>query len=110
MTATANLGGLASDSFADLEKQGIAAFNQLTASGFTTQEAEKALAPLLENILQLSKDKKLAIDDATAALIKQAQQDGIIAAQQESVQQVLKEGLGQIITLLKGDLPAAWKS
>ncbi len=109
LTATANLGGLNADAFADLQAQGVEAYKQLIAAGFTQQEAETAEKGFLENIIKLHKDKGLAIDDATKALIDQARADGVLGEQEESTQQVLKEGLGAIITLLKGDLPAAWQ-
>ncbi len=109
MVASANLGGLTASSFADMQTQGVAAYDQLRAAGFTQQEAELAEKPLLESIIKLHKDKGLAIDDATQKLIDQATQDGILGAQEESTQDVLKEGLGALITVLGGDLPEAWR-
>jgi hypothetical protein len=109
MTATANIGGLTADGFADLQAQGVAAYDQLTAAGFSQQEAEQTMVPTLQTILKLHKDKGLAIDEATQKIIDQATQDGILGAQEESTNDVLREGLGALITVLGGDLPAAWQ-
>lgn len=109
MTATANLGGLNAQSFADFQAQGVSAYNGLIAAGFTQQEAEEAEKPLLESIIKLHNDKGLAIDENTQKLIDQATQDGVLSDQQETDQQVLKDGLGAIIKLLGGDIPDAWQ-
>jgi hypothetical protein len=108
LTATTNLSGINKAAFADFEAQGVSAYDKLIAAGFTQQQAEKELAPLLQNIVQIAKDKNLAIDEGTQKLIDQAKADGELQDQQETQQQVMKEGLGEIIKLLGGDLPAAW--
>jgi hypothetical protein len=109
MTMTTTLGGMNADVFKDMQAQGLAAYQQLTAAGFTEQEAQTALKPLLENIVKVHKDKGLAIDEGTQKLIAQAREHGILAAEEQSTNDVLKEGLGQIIKLLGGELPEAWR-
>jgi len=109
MTALANIGALNASTFADLQAQGVSAFEQLTAAGFSEQESLAQMAPLLESIRKAHLDKGLAIDEGTQKLIDQAEAEGILAAEGQSTNDVLKDGLGQIITLLGGDLPDAWK-
>jgi len=109
MTALANVGALTADTFADLQAQGVTAFEQLTAAGFSETEALAQIAPLLDNVIQLHKDRGLAIDDETQKLIDQAGEQGLLAEEQLSTVDVLKQGLGEIIKLLGGELPAAWQ-
>lgn len=109
LTAMANLGALDAQTFADIQAQGLAAFEKLTAAGFTEQEALTQMAPMLATLRDLHLEKGMAIDEATAALIRQAEEQGILAAKEESVQDVLMDGLGAIIELLGGTLPDAWK-
>jgi hypothetical protein len=108
MLALANTGSLDADTFADLEAQGEAGFKKLTEAGFSQQEALAQMAPMLKTIIKLHNDRGLAIDDETQALIAQAEEQGILGKDQESVQDILKTGLSAIIKALKGDLPAAW--
>jgi len=108
MTATANLGGLTADGFADMQAQGVDAYNQLLAAGFTQQEAETAEKPLLESIIQLHKDKGYAIDDATQKLIDQATKDGVLKDQEMTTNDILMTGFAAIIKAVGGDIPAAF--
>lgn len=108
LVASANLGGLTADSFADLEAQGVSAYEQLTAAGLTQQEAETAMKPLLESIIKLHEERGLAIDAETQKLIDQAQKDGVLKGEQISTNDILMQGLGKVIELLGGKLPDAW--
>jgi hypothetical protein len=109
MAALINLGQMDEDTFRDLQAQGVSAVEQLKAAGFSETEALTQAKPLLETIIKAHKDKGLAIDEATQKLIDQAEAEGILSEEQASTQDVLKEGLGQIIELLGGELPEAWK-
>lgn len=84
MVALANTGGLDAATFKDLGDEGVASFAQLTAAGFTQQEAEQQLVPLLQNIIKLHQEKGYAIDEATQKLIDQATADGTLSAAQET--------------------------
>lgn len=108
MVALANTGSLDADTFKDLQDEGVDSFKKLTAAGFSEQEARAQLKPLMENIIKLHKERGLAIDDETAKMIAQAQEEGTLGAEQASVQDTLKEGLGALIKTLGGELPAAW--
>lgn len=108
MLALANTGSLTQDTMDDLEKEGVDSFHRLTAAGFTENEALAQMKPFLMTAIKLNKDRGLAIDENTKALIEQAEKQGIITADEQSVQDVLKEGLTEIIKALKGDIPEAW--
>lgn len=109
LVASANLGGLTADGFADLQAQGESAFAKLTEAHFSENEALVQMKPFLETVIKLHKDKGFAIDEATQKLIDQAKEQGILAEAEASTQDVLREGLGEIIKILGGDLPDAWK-
>lgn len=109
MTALSNLGGLTADTFTDLQAQGVAAFQQLTAAGFTQQEAEQQLIPFLQNIIDLHDQTGMAIDAETQKLIDQARADGVLKAKQISTNDILLQGLGAIIKAVGGELPEAFK-
>lgn len=109
MEMTETLGGLSAAAFVDLQAQGEAAYRQLLAAGFTEQEAQKQLAPLLEQILKLHEKKGYAIDEETQKVIDQARANGVLADQEMSTNQILQDGLSALIEAVGGQLPAAWK-
>lgn len=110
MVALANVGSLDASTFADLQAQGVQTFGQLTAAGFTQQEALAQMAPMLQTIKDLHEQNGLAIDDTTQALITQAEQQGVVKDKEETTQDVLKDGFSALLKALGVDLPAAWKT
>lgn len=109
MLALGNVGALDTQTFADLQAQGLDAFTQLTEAGFTQIEAEQQIAPLLQTIIDLHEQRGLAIDDETQKLIDQAREDGALKDQQISTNDILMQGLSAIITAVGGTLPQAWQ-
>ena len=109
MTTLANLGTLDAATFADLQAQGESTFKQLTDAGLSQNEALMQMKPFLENIIKLNKEQGFAIDDTTQSLIDQATQQGILADQEESTNDILKEGFSAFLQALGVDIPAAWK-
>lgn len=109
MTALANVGALDAQTFKDIQAQGLSTFKSLTDAGFTQQQALMQMKPMLETIKRLHVERGMAIDDETQKLIDQAEEQGILAAEQEDTNDVLKQGLGEIIRLLGGEIPNAWK-
>jgi hypothetical protein len=109
MVALGNLGSKDQQAFADLRAEGLNTFKQMTAAGFTQQEAEQQMKPLLESIIKLHDERGIAIDDETQAMINQAREDGVLRDQEQSTNSILQQGLGAIIKAVGGDLPAAWK-
>ena len=89
----ANLGGLTADTFADLQAQGVKAFNDLIAAGFSEQQALAQIAPFLENIAILAERYGLVIDDNTQKLIDQGIEQGLIQGKAISTNDVLMVGL-----------------
>ncbi len=109
MVALANLGGLNADVLADLEAQGRAAFEQLTAAGFTEQEALKQMEPLLKSIIKAHEDLGIPIDENTQKIIDQAKANGLLQDDTMSMVDVIKEGLAALIKGFGFDLPDAFK-
>ncbi len=110
MSALSTLGALNAETFADMQAQGVQAFADLTAAGFTQQEALTQMKPLLESIVAEHEKSGRAIDAETQKLIDQARADGILKGKQIDTNRVLMDGLGKIITLLGGELPKAWST
>ena len=109
MVALSNLGGLNADVLADLEAQGLAAFEQLTAAGFTEQEALMQMAPLLESIIQAHRDLGIPIDENTQRLIDQAEAQGLLSEEAMSTNDILMEGFAALIEAVGGKLPEAFQ-
>lgn len=108
MGALGSLGAMNADTFADLQAQGVAAFEQMQAAGFSSAEASTQLAPLLETVLDLHEKTGLAIDAETQAVIDQARADGALKSKQISDQQIMIEGFSAMIKAVGGDIPAAF--
>lgn len=109
MAALANIGALDAQTFADMQAQGLDAFGQLTAAGFTQQEALAQMAPMLETIRDLHTERGLAIDDETKKLIDQAEQQGILAEQTASETQVQLDLTAALVEAVGGTLPESYK-
>jgi len=109
MSALANLGGMTADTFADMQAQGAAAFDKLTAAGFTTNEALVQMKPFLETVIKLHKDQGLAIDDNTQKLIAQATAQGVLTGEELDTNDILIQGISALIEALGGKVPDAWK-
>ncbi len=109
LSALANLGGLTADALADLEAQGLDAFQKLTAAGFTENEALQQMVPFLQNVLKAHKDLKIPIDANTQALIDQATAQGLLSDEAMSTNDILMEGFKALIEAVGGTLPDAFK-
>lgn len=110
MLTLSNIGALSVEALADLEAQGVQTYNQLIDKGFTSQEALAALVPWLKNVRDAHVQLKVPMDAETGALLEQATAAGLMKDAGTEMIDVLKEGLGAIITALRGELPAAWKA
>lgn len=107
--ALANTGSLTQEVMDDMQKEGVDSFRKLTAAGFTENEALSQMVPFLKSVIKAHKERGMVIDEETQKMIDQAQQAGILGEEQMSVVDVLKDGLTEIIKLLGGDVPEAWK-
>lgn len=108
MQMTTTLGGMNAETFADMQAQGLSAYEQLRAAGFTEAQAREQLKPLLQEEIRLNKEKGYAIDEATQKIIAQGLANGDLAVEAESLTDVLMEGLSALILAVGGELPAAW--
>jgi hypothetical protein len=109
LVALANTGGLDAEVFADLEAEGVDSFKKLQAAGFTERESLAQMVPFLQSVIKAHKERGLAIDEETQKMIDQAREQGVLSEEQLSTVDVLKDGLSEIIKLLGGDIPEAWK-
>ena len=107
--ALSNIGGLTQESLLDLRQQGVDTFNRLIAAGFTENQALLQMKGYLETIRDAHEKLGIAYDEGTNHLIAQAEAQGILAEKSESTNDILKEGLSEIIRVLGGELPAAWR-
>ena len=110
MMALANLGSLDADTFRDMQAQGLDAFAQLQAAGFTQQESLAQMAPALQTIIDLHNSRGLAIDEETQKLIDQAREQGLLKDEQISTNDVLMQGFRAIIEALHGEVPDAFRT
>jgi len=109
MLALSNTGALNAETMADLEAQGSSTFAQLTAAGFTEQQALQQMKGYLENVRDAHERLGLPIDENTQKMLDQATASGVLKEQEMSTNDVMMQGLGAIIKALGGDLPASFK-
>lgn len=110
MLALSNIGGLNEETFADLQTQGLETFDRLTGAGFTEQQSLQQMQGWLEQVRTAHKDLGLPIDENTAKLIAQAEEQGILKEAQLSTNDIMLQGLSAIIEAVGGKLPEAWKT
>jgi hypothetical protein len=109
MLAMANIGQLDTQTFADMQTQGLSTYQKLIAAGFTQQQAEAQMKPLLETMIDLHNKRGMKIDEETAKMIEQARQDGVITGDEMKLNDILMQGLGSLIEAVGGKLPEAWR-
>ena len=107
LTSLGNVGALTQESFSDAAGQATDYYKRLQDAGLTGQEAMKQMVPTLEKLRFLSEEHGFVIDDATAALIRQADEQGLLKKKEMEMQDLLLGGFGLIIEALGGDIPAA---
>jgi len=73
--------------FTDLGDEAVNQFQKMIASGATTDQAFKIMQPSLQTIWELQKDFGFAVDDATQALLDQAEASGQVGEKNRSVQE-----------------------
>jgi hypothetical protein len=110
MLALSNVGALNEESFADLQAQGQETYASLVAAGFSENQALQQMKGFLGGVRDAHKELGLPIDENTQALLDQAEASGVLSKQQMSTNDIMIQGLGAIITALKGDLPDAFKT
>jgi hypothetical protein len=114
MLALSSIGGLNQETFAALEQQGLATFTRLTDAKFTDNEALMQMKGWLEATKEAHEKLGYPIDANTEALIRQAEESGILKKTQEQMNQentdALKEttaALYAVAQALGADIPAA---
>jgi len=109
LNALANTGSLTQQTFTDAAVSATSYYNQMMEAGLTSNQALTQMGPTLERLRYLAKEHGLEIDDTTQALIKQAEEQGILGEQQMSMQDTLMAGFGAIIEAIGGEIPDAFK-
>jgi hypothetical protein len=107
MNALANTGSMTKEIFKDSTDQANDYYKQLMTAGLSGNEALAQMAPTLERIRFLAREHGYAIDDATKALIRQAEEQGLLKEEELETNDVLMAGFGEIIKCLGGDVPDA---
>jgi hypothetical protein len=77
LVGMANSGYLTADSFSAFQRQGQAAFDQLTAAGLTQEESLQQIAPFLQSAIDAAERFGIPLDENTQKLIDQAEAAGI---------------------------------
>jgi TP901 family phage tail tape measure protein len=98
LVGMANSGYLTADSFSAFQRQGAAAFEQLTAAGLKENEALQQMAPFLQSAIDAAERFGIPLDANTQALITQAEAAGIAFA--TDPMNVMADALGLIAELL----------
>ena len=109
MLAMSNIGALNEETFADLQAQGTDSYDKLRAAGFEQNEALTMMKGFLENARDAHIEMGLPMDENTAKLVEQAEQEGIIKERQLETNDIMMQGLGAIIEAVGGKIPEAWK-
>jgi hypothetical protein len=100
MSGLHNMGMLTQQDFTDLNATAVDTFNQMKAGGVDGALALKAMQPTLQKIWELHHDVGLAVDDATQALIDQAQQQGLVGEQAKDINHQMLDVLTSIRDVL----------
>jgi hypothetical protein len=109
MNALANTGSMTQEIFTTSQQQMVSYFEQLKGAGLTETQALAQMVPSLERIVFLSREHGLKVDAATQALIDQARVQGALSKDSLTANEILMGGLSEIIRLLGGQVPAAFK-
>lgn len=98
MTGLGNAGFLTADTFAAMQQQGGAAFEQLQAAGLSINESLLQMAPFLQEAINASQQFGFALDEDTQKMIEQAEAAGI-AFKTDPMMQVV-----EVLKLIAGEL------
>lgn len=83
---------------------------KMMLAGATERESLQLLAPTLSDILWMSKQRGMTIDEETMALIRKAEQEGINLDHQLTEKELLQsisDTMKELVGIFKGDLPQA---
>jgi hypothetical protein len=109
MRALGQTGTVSLDQIRFFQDQILNQYQRLIAAGFTQNEVLRLIAPSLQTLADLARAYGFELDENTRRLIEQARQQGLITDEQLSLQDILIQGFAEIIRLLGGEIPEAWK-
>lgn len=103
ITSLGNVGLLTQDTFTALADQIGATFEAMTAQGANAEDAVRLLQPQLQKLWEAQQQFGVETTGATAALLDQAVQAGVVGDQFRSAQDRMIESVNRLVTRL-GDL------
>jgi len=109
LNALGNTGSLTQELFNDATISAIDYYNQMQDAGLNSNQTLAQMAPTLERLRYLAREQGLEIDTTTQALIRQAEEQGILGEEQLSLQDTLMAGFGSIIEAVGGKIPDAFR-
>jgi hypothetical protein len=114
LAGLSNTGLLTQDTFAGLSGQITSTFDSLVAQGKNGDDAIRLMQPSLQTIFELQEKFGFKVDDATQALLDQAEAAGVVGDKQKPIQQQqldaankTVDALDRIVTALERLTPAA---
>lgn len=93
--------------FKEYSKLVVGEYEELTAAGFSSNDALRAMAPTLSRLIELSEAHGFTIDETTQGYIDQAREGGISLAKQQTPTERLAEVMEKIYDLMAGKIPGA---
>lgn len=97
MVGLSNTGFLTQAMFTDLGATATDTFNQLVAQGLTGDEALQVMQPTLQTLWELQKKFGFSLDDATQALLDQAEASGTVGEKYMSANDRMVLGIQTLI-------------
>lgn len=96
-----NAGLLTQDMFTGLSGEITATFDSLVAKGYQGDEVIRLMAPSLQTVWELMTDFGFQVDDATAKLVEQGVQAGLVGEKHRDVNERIAHGIDRITQLLE---------
>ncbi len=101
LTGLANTGLLTQDTFAGLAQQISETFQRLVAQGADGHTALALMQPTLQTLWELQRRYGFAVDEATAALLRQAEEAGLVGAQHQDAMTRAAAALERVADVLE---------
>jgi hypothetical protein len=106
----AEAGGLTREELAAVGQDAAAQFAALQTGGASANEALALMAPTLQVLWEQQKKLGGTTDETTAALLRQAEEQGVVGARQQDVNQQILDVLLSIADVFGAKLPAGLRT
>jgi hypothetical protein len=84
-----------------------ASFNTLIERGVSAEVAMASMAPALQRLWELQKEGKVVLDETTMAMLKQAEEQGVVGENMRNVNEQILDVLTQIRDMFSDEIPRA---